>query len=460
MNPALVLAATLMVPAHPLGNFTVNRYDGLVVAAHELRADHVEDFAEIPAAQVLQGGAGLGPWAARSCSSAASASEVTVDGRPVSMTVRTAAARTRPGQAGLPTLRLECALVAPLTLRGGGTAIVFRDTGATGRAGWREVTAAGDGTTLRSADAPAASRSARLTSYPKDLLSSPLDQRTASLTVTPGGPPLAASPTAGVSRVLPRGVDRLTRAFTGLIGQRPLSPGFALLALLVAVALGAAHALAPGHGKTIMAAQAVSRGRRSLRDVIVLGLTITVTHTAGVLALALLVASGSTLAGPATFGWLGAASGVLVAVAGVTLLRRALGHRASHPHTHGHAHHGEHGHSRPPRRGTVVLMGFAGGLLPSPSAVVVLLGAATAGHAWFGLLLVLAYGMGMALTLTSIGVFVAGAGRRLAARLPALRERLPRLPHLPVTWLPAGSAFLVVVLGLGLTVRGLSSVLG
>jgi nickel/cobalt transporter (NicO) family protein len=188
--------------------------------------------------------------------------------------------------------------------------------------------------------------------------------------------------------------------------------------------------------------------------------------------LALLVASGSTLAGPATFGWLGTASGILVAVAGVTLLRRALGHHAPHshshphPHPHGHSHGHEHGHShshdhagrpRMPQRGTVLLMGFAGGLLPSPSAVVVLLGAATVGHAWFGLLLVLAYGLGLALTLTSLGVFITGAGHRLAARLPALRERLPRLP---VTWVPAGSAFLVVVLGLGLTVRSLSSVLG
>jgi nickel/cobalt exporter len=462
MNPALVLAATLTVPMHPLGNFTVNRYDGLVVSAHELHVDHVQDLAEIPAAQVLQDGTDLGPWAARSCASAASGSAVTVDGRPVRMTVRTAAAHTSPGQAGLPTLRLECALVAPLTLHGDGTAIAFRDTGAAGRAGWREVTAAGDGTTLRSADVPAASASARLTSYPKDLLSSPLDQRAASLTVTPGGPALPASPGAGVARVLPRGVDRLTQAFTGLIGSRSLSPGFALLALLIAVVLGAFHALAPGHGKTIMAAQAVSRGRRSLRDVIVLGLTVTVTHTAGVLVLALLVASGSTLVGPATFGWLGAASGVLVAVAGVTLLRRALGERAPHAHPHGHSHghagddHGA-GRSRLPQRGTVVLMGFAGGLLPSPSAVVVLLGAAAVGHAWFGLLLVLAYGLGLALTLTSIGVFVTGAGRRLAVRLPSLRERLPRLP---VTWVPAGSAFLVVVLGLGLAARGLSSVLG
>jgi nickel/cobalt exporter len=463
MNPALVLATTLAVPLHPLGNFTVNRYDGLVVAAHELRVDHVQDLAEIPAAQVLQGGTDLTRWAGRACASAAGAMRITVDGRPVRVAVRTAAARTRPGQAGLPTVRLECALVAPVTVHPGGSSIVFRDTGAADRVGWREITATGDRTTLRSADVPAASRSARLTAYPRDLLNSPLDQRAASLTATPGGPAVAspgASPGAGVTRALPRGVDRLTRAFTGLAGRHSLSPGFALVALLLAVALGAVHALAPGHGKTIMAAQAVSRGRRSLRDVLVLGLTVTVTHTAGVLTLALLVASGSTLVSPAAFGWLSATSGVLVVAAGVTLLRRAL-HR--HAHAHAHAHHHDHGHEAHrhdhdvPRRGTVVLMGFAGGLLPSPSAVVVLLGAAAVGHAWFGLLLVLAYGLGLALTLTSIGVLLTGAGRRLATRIPSLRRRSARLP---VTWVPAGSALLVVLLGLGLTVRSLSTVLG
>ncbi|GAA0318575.1 sulfite exporter TauE/SafE family protein [Actinoallomurus spadix] len=456
MSPPLVLAAALMAPLHPLGNFTVNRYDGLVVAAHELRVDHVRDLAEIPAAQVLQGGADLTGWAGRTCSSAAGSFRITVDGRPVRATVRSATARTRPGQAGLPTIRLECALAAPLTVRDGGSAIVVHDTGAADRAGWHEITAAGDRTTLRSSDVPARSKSARLTSYPQDLLSSPLDQRTASLTVTPGGPPLAASPGTGVTRVLPRGAGRFTQAFTDLIGRRSLSPAFTLFALLLATVLGATHALAPGHGKTIMATQAVGRGRRSLRDVIVLGLTVTVTHTAGVLTLALLVASGSTLVSPAAFGWLSATSGVFVVAAGVTLLRRALGHRShTHPHTHGHDHHHDM-----PQRGTVVLMGFAGGLLPSPSAVVVLLGAAAVGHAWFGLLLVLAYGLGLALTLVSIGVFITGAGRRLATRIPSLRQRLPCLPRLPGTSVPAGSALLVILLGLGLTVRSLSSVLG
>ncbi|MVZ98984.1 nickel transporter [Actinomadura sp. LD22] len=461
---AVALATGPLQPVHPLGNFTVNRYDGLVVAARELRVDHVQDLAEIPAAQVLQGGTDPDRWAGRACADAAAALHVTVDGTPVRTAVRSAAARTRPGQAGLPTLRLECALSAPLRLRPDGSVIAVRDAGAAGRTGWHEITAAGDRTTLRASDVPAASRSARLTSYPQDMLSSPPDQRAATLRAVPGGPALAPAAPArppGAARVLPRGVDRLTSAFTGLIARRPLTPGFALVALLLAVMLGAAHALAPGHGKTIMAAQAVGRGRRSRRDVLVLGLTVTATHTAGVLGLALLVAGGSTLAGPSAFGWLGVASGLFVVLAGVALLRRAR-HHGHHTHTHGHGHGHGHGHASAamPRRGTVLLMGFAGGLLPSPSAVVVLLGAAAVGHAWFGFLLVLAYGAGLALTLTAIGALVTGIGRRLAAVLPRLRARIPRLPRIPAHLVPTGSAVLVVILGSGLTLRSLPAVLG
>jgi nickel/cobalt transporter (NicO) family protein len=110
-----------------------------------------------------------------------------------------------------------------------------------------------------------------------------------------------------------------------------------------------------------------------------------------------------------------------------------------------------------PRRGTVLIMGFAGGLMPSPSAVVVLLGAVALGHAWFGVLLVLAYGLGLAVTLTEIGVFITGSGRWLATRMPWLRDQAHRIPARLV---PAGSAALVVLLGVGLAVRSLATALG
>jgi nickel/cobalt exporter len=98
-------------------------------------------------------------------------------------------------------------------------------------------------------------------------------------------------------------------------------------------------------------------------------------------------------------------------------------------------------------------MGFAGGLVPSPSAVLVLVGAAAIGQAWFGVVLVLGYGVGLACTLILIGLFVVGSGRWLAERLVSRtggrRMRLTRAA------LPLGSATVVMLLGLGLVLRSL-----
>ncbi|MEV5432187.1 nickel transporter [Streptomyces sp. NPDC052701] len=515
---ALALLPAATASAHPLGNFTVNRYDGLVAAPGELRVHHVEDLAEIPAAQAGPDieRQGMTAWARQRCESAARDSEVTVDGRTVALTAHSSRARVRPGQAGLDILRVECRLTAPLP---GGTAVAvgFRGAGAAAGPGWREITARGDRTTLTASDVPDRSVSAELTRYPEELLSSPADTATASLRVRPGGPALAGEETDAPAAVLPRGADRWTRALDDLVARHDLTAGFAALALLVAVALGAVHALAPGHGKTVMAATAAARGGRArMKDVLPLAASVTVTHTLGVVALGLLVTAGSAAA-PSVIAWLGVASGVLVTLAGVSLVRRALRHREhphpsgdprSHPHPrtgrpapshdphHGHdhgrdhnhdhdhdhdydyGHDHDHGHSHPHARphshggfththptaptlrGTI-LMGFAGGLVPSPSAVVVLVGAAALGQAWFGLLLVVAYGVGLALTLTAAGYAVVKAG----SGVNRLLERRPRWTAGPVAALvrrtaPLGSAFVVVALGAGLVFKGAASALG
>ncbi|MDT0405509.1 sulfite exporter TauE/SafE family protein [Streptomyces edwardsiae] len=483
---AAVLAAAgvlALVPAgpagaHPLGNFTVNRYDGLVAAPGELRVRHVEDLAEIPATQAGPDIERLGrdAWARQRCATAARDSEVRVEGRAVPLTVRTTHARVRPGQAGLDTLRVECALTAPLP-EDRTVDLRFRGAGARSGPGWREITARGDRTTLSASDVPAASPSRELTRYPEKLLSSPADTRTAALRIRPGGPALAArEDDAPASAVLPRGADRWTRALDDLVARRDLTAGFAALALLIAVGLGAMHALAPGHGKTLMAATAAARGGRArLKDVMPMAASVTVTHTLGVVALGLLVTAGSAAA-PSVIAWLGIASGVLVTLAGAGLVRRALRHRSpthhhEHPHTHGHPHtheghthtHGGHTHTHPTAptlRGTI-LLGFAGGLVPSPSAVVVLVGAAALGQAWFGLLLVVAYGVGLALTLTAAGYAVVKAGSGVN-RLLARRPRWTTAPWAALVRrsAPLGSAFVVVVLGAGLVFRGAASALG
>ncbi|MDQ0759538.1 urease accessory protein UreH domain-containing protein [Streptomyces canus] len=533
---ALVLLPSSSASAHPLGNFTVNRYDGLVAGPGALRVDHVEDLAEIPATQAKPDIENLGmtEWAAQRCQKAAEGGKVTVDGRRVALTVRTSHARVRPGQAGLDTLRVECRLTAPLP-EDATVALGFRSAGTDSGPGWREITARGDRTTLTKSDVPSKSVSDELTTYPQELLSSPADTVTASLRVRSGGPALTEEQSdAPAASVLPRGADRWTRALDSLVARHDLTVGFAALALLIAVVLGAMHALAPGHGKTLMAAVAAARGGKArMKDVLPLAASVTVTHTLGVVALGLLVTAGSAAA-PSVIAWLGIASGVLVTAAGVTLLRRALrtrahqhghghshdhsheaekpeerslvlvaahtetvpattgartrthahtpAHTRDHPHGHGHTHDHDHPHPHPhphshavehthggfththavapTLRGTI-LLGFAGGLVPSPSAVVVLVGAAALGQAWFGLLLVVAYGVGLALTLTAAGFAVV----RLGSGVTRLLDRRPRLAASPMTALvrrtaPLMSAFVVVALGAGLVLKGAASALG
>ncbi|MDQ0603017.1 nickel/cobalt exporter [Streptomyces canus] len=547
---ALVLLPSGAASAHPLGNFTVNRYDGLVAAPGQLRVDHVEDLAEIPATQAKPDieKLGMAGWAAQRCDTAAQDSEVTVDGRTAALTVRESKARVRPGQAGLDTLRVECELTAPLP-EGSTVALGFRSAGTDSGPGWREITARGDRMTLTVSDVPAKSLSRELTEYPQELLSSPADTTTADLRVRPGGPALSEERAdAPAASVLPRGADRWTRALDSLVARHDLTFGFAALALFIAIALGALHALAPGHGKTLMAAVATARGGKArLKDVMPLAASVTVTHTLGVVALGLLVTAGSGAA-PSVITWLGIASGVLVTGAGLTLVRRAWHHRRherghghthgpspehDHGHDHGHGDDGGHGHDHthepapaparqlalaaahsraatdthghphddphhshdhghdddhshphphphapshtvehthggfththstaPTLRGTI-LLGFAGGLVPSPSAVVVLVGAMALGQAWFGFLLVVAYGVGLALTLTAAGFAVV----KLGTGMNRLLERRPRWTTHPVTALvrrsaPLMSALLVVTLGAGLVLKGAASALG
>ncbi|MEV4789545.1 nickel transporter [Streptomyces tuirus] len=503
---ALTLLPAATASAHPLGNFTVNRYDGLVAAPGELRVHHVEDLAEIPATQAGPDieRLGIAMWARERCATAAEDSRATVGGRAVALTAERSRARVRPGQAGLDTLRVECELTAPLPSEEKTLSLGFRGAGAAGGPGWREITARGDRMTLVASDVPEKSISDELTSYPEELLSSPADTASAALRVRPGGAALAEEESdAPAASVLPRGADRWTRALDDLVARQDLTAGFAALALLIAVVLGAMHALAPGHGKTIMAATAAARGGQArMKDVLPMAASVTITHTLGVVALGLLVTAGSAAA-PSVIAWLGVASGLLVTLAGASLVRRALrnrahthpphGHQHDHEHddgSHTHDHHGEHDHGHdhphdhshphshphtiehthggsthshaiaPTLRGTI-LMGFAGGLVPSPSAVVVLVGAAALGQAWFGLLLVVAYGVGLALTLTAAGYAVVKAG----SGMTRLLDRRPRWTGGPTAALvrrtaPLGSAFAVVVLGAGLVFKGAASALG
>ncbi|MGZ4596497.1 MAG: nickel/cobalt transporter [Actinomycetes bacterium] len=464
----LLLASPGAASAHPLGNFTVNRYSGMVVATDSVTVDHVLDLAEIPTAQrspsIDQNRDGtlsraeLATWARAQCGEIAGTLRLTVADRRRSLAVARAAASSRAGQADLPILRLDCLLRAGVPPLSSATRVELVDTAADQQVGWREMTARGDGVTLTRSDVPRTSRSKRLTDYPKDLLASPLDVRAARLEVRPGGARLR--PAAGVGEPGAASVaGGVTGSFQGLATTYDGNPLVVLTAFLAALALGAGHAVAPGHGKTIMAFYLSGRRHGALRAAATVGATVTATHTAGVLALGVLVSAGTAFVPARVYPWLTVACGLTVLGVGLMLLRDARHGHSHGPEGHSHARDHSHGHSHAPHptgpgHRSLIAMGVAGGLLPSPSAVLVFLGALSVGHPWFGVLLVIAFGIGMATTLAGVGVLV----MRLRDRV---ERRMARRPAPRAVWalavLPLATAAAVIVLGALLALKGVGS---
>jgi nickel/cobalt exporter len=465
-------------PTHPLGNFSVNQAIGLALHPDRVAVTAIIDLAELPTLQerpaVDANGDGQvsaaesAAYNTHTCSAMAGAVALRVDGHRVHWSVRPAGFEYRPGSAGLHTSRISCMFDAAADLTR--PAIVDLVNGyRADRIGWREITAAGHGVHIVNPPVPARSVSDWLRSYPADLLGSPLDQRSARLQVEPGDAP-GAGATIHLSRGDPvsRWVAAADRKLEGLVGGH-LTPFVGVLAVLLALVLGAAHAALPGHGKTVMAAYIAGRRGRP-RDAITVGAIVTLTHTGGVIVLGLLLTATASLAGEAVLSWLGVASGALVAAVGVAMLVGVLRRRTSvydhghshdhdHDHHHGHTHdhdHDHHGHSRPhpsrrARRLSLVGMGIAGGLVPSPSALIVLLGAVGLGRTAFGVLLVVAYGAGMAAMLTAAGLLLVRVRDRWASRP---RRTLARLAALA----PTGTAALVLCVGLGLAGRAVLGV--
>jgi nickel/cobalt transporter (NicO) family protein len=485
----LVLPATLsggpVADAHPLGNFTVNHYDGLRLFPDRIELHAVVDVAEIPTLQdkAATDTDGDGTISAREadqhgrveCAALAEAVTTTVNGSPVRWRLAQSTATYPPGQPPLPTSRLSCSLIASANLHT--MALVeFTDSFRADRIGWREITAIGEDLRVVSSTVAGASISDELRRYPDDLLSNPRDERSAMIHVAPGigGITSASAPLTTRLTWLDRALASATRTFNELAGGTQLTPFVGTAAALLALLLGASHAALPGHGKTVMAAYLAGRhGTR--RDAALVGATVTLTHTAGVLILGLLVTVLSSFAPETVLRWLGILSGVLVAMVGAGLLRSALRHRwathplatanltptpalagASHSHTHTHTHghgHGWDGEERPLGRSGLVGMGIAGGLVPSPTALFVLLGAIGLGRSWFGIALVLCYGLGMAATLTLAGLFLVTLQDRMAHS--AVSERWRDRSTQVRAALPTITAVLVLVVGLGLALRSL-----
>ena len=556
--------------AHPLGNFTVNRYSRLELSPDALRVRYVLDAAEIPTFQAMPEidangdgrvtGAEREAYAAKQVARIAGNLRLTLDG--AALPLRPTAAgelELLPGQAGLQTMRLSAWLEAPgagAVLRrgaggaGGALLLEYGDGNEPEKIGWREIVVRADGVTVGApaggtAGVPTNDVADELRRYPEDMLLGPLNVRELRLSVAPPGAwvgrdagrsaAVDAGPAAPLARSSSRGSDGFAELF-GAATSGPMTPGVVALALLSATILGGMHSMSPGHGKTIVGAYLVG-ARGTPRHALFLGLTVTVVHTAGVFALGLATLLASRYVIPErVYPWMSLVSGLLVMGMGVSLFRarlratelpawpgriprafrgRAAGTMHGDPapagahcgacaakerllsagllgvgasgasaapangarHTHhgasDHAHNahdahdhgfGSHSHAVPGADGAplswrgLLALGVSGGLLPCPSALVVMLGAIALQQVGFGLVLITFFSLGLAGTLVAVGLLMVYSGR-LAGRL-RLPQRLRggdrggRLRGLAaLRYLPVASAGVVGLAGLALSVE-------
>jgi nickel/cobalt exporter len=228
--------------------------------------------------------------------------------------------------------------------------------------------------------------------------------------------------------------------FADVFSDAAAGRGVLVLLLLSAFAWSALHVLSPGHGKAMVAAYLVGT-RGTARHAVALGATVTVAHTAGVFALGAVALLLSQYVLPERiYPWLNLVAGALVLVVGAGVL---------HSRVRGRHHH--HHHAPPDGvswRG-LLAMGAAAGLIPCPSALVVLLGAIAQGELALGMVLIVTFSAGLAATLTVLGLAVVHTGRALAS--------LP-VPGRVTAALPAASALLIVGAGLVMTAQALPHV--
>ncbi|HEX2411995.1 MAG TPA: sulfite exporter TauE/SafE family protein [Solirubrobacteraceae bacterium] len=454
-----ILLALAVLPAtasaHPLGNFSVNHLTRVSVSSDRVDVRYVLDEAEIPTFQ--QRGVADAELLRRKRDEVARGLVLSVDGRRVALRPTGAGSlKHPPGQGGLETTRVELPLIATVDAP---RSVTLRDGTFPGRVGWTAIVAVpGRGTAVRSS-APTSDPTDALRRYPDDVLDSPSELRTATLDVRPGAGTVEAT---GAMRPAATGERSAEDGLTAVFSDAADGKGVLLLLLVTAFAWGALHALSPGHGKAMVAAYLVGT-RGTPRHAVALGATVTVTHTAGVFALGGVALLLSQYVLPEQlYPWLNLASGALVLLVGAAVLRsrftatrahaHAQHHHQNHAHEHAHSHGGAtHSHAVPERfswRG-LVAMGAAAGLIPCPSALVVLLGAIAQGQIALGMLLIVAFSAGLAATLTLLGLAVVFAGRALG-RLPVPRRLALALPTV--------SALLIVGVGVVLTVQAVPQV--
>jgi ABC-type nickel/cobalt efflux system permease component RcnA len=498
----LLACPVAMALAHPMGNFSISHYTALRVAGDGLHVRYRLDLAEIPTFREM---AALDKNGDREISVAereaylsakvpelTAGQRLTVNGESVKLAAISSDLQVRPGAGNLPTLLITIdyrAALGPLQER---NLVEYSDNNFSERAGWREIIAAATDTyPILDSTVPLNDQSGELTSYPSEATIAPPQVSRARFTFGLRGSEssigdfglqiadlktTSSNPKSAIRN--PQSAGRLAE----LITAETLSPNVILLSLVVAFVLGSFHALTPGHGKTVVAAYLVG-SRGTARHAFFLGAVVTLTHTIGVFALGLVALFASEYMLPEQlYPWLGFASGLtIVGIGGSLFVKRLRAARRSgaghlhHDHGDGHHHHPSsreirnpkheirnvsdlgfgisdfhpHGHSHHIEKitwGNLLALGVSGGIVPCPSALVVLLSAITLHRIGFGLILIVAFSFGLASVLIGIGLLMLYA-RRFMDRFSFEGGLVKRLPIL--------SAAIISVLGLVIAVKSL-----
>ncbi len=470
------LAATLLTAvaaqAHPLGNFTVNHLTRITAVRGALELRYVLDMAEIPSFSLdraldehgTPSHDELQTWANDHARVIAPNLVLAVDGQPATLTPLKATIAHRPGAGGLPTTYFSAryrAAIAPGVHR-----ITYADRSEAGRLGWKDVV-------LGRAIEP----TNELRVYPSALLGSPATRTQIAAEVTAGGTLVAIPGTddggngfAAASTGSPIVALGRMNALSDVLARGAHDPLVILGALLLAVALGALHALEPGHGKTLLAVSLVG-ARATRRQALILASALTVAHTAGVLALGLVVlAALPQVATEQIYPWITLGSGIFVTILGARAVAREVrrhlpiahthehAHPHAHPHDHAHVHTlgVEHAHDHtalddeaharahaipggaPLTFRSAVIAAMSGNIAPCPAAFVVLLAAIQLHQIAYGLALIVAFSIGLAGVLTVLGVAVVRGASWLVAR-PQF-DRIAR-------WAPLLTATVIATVG-------------
>ncbi|HKU67550.1 MAG TPA: hypothetical protein VJP85_07235 [Candidatus Baltobacteraceae bacterium] len=429
----LVFAAVFRAQAHPLGNFTMNHLAKITATKGSLHVRYILDIAEIPTFQIMHAhGEGdawasrwMRPWADDERAVVQSGLHVTVDGAVQPLQPQSAGASLRPGAGGLPILRWVGEFTIPVAA-GASHRIAINDAVyADRRIGWKDIVV---GAQTEPTD--------ELRRYPSALIGTPRRINAATFSLGASGEiasvqersddtPQAGTLTAWISPT----------ALSDMFSRPNQTPLFILLTVLAAFGLGALHAIEPGHGKALLAFTLVG-ARATSGQALILAISLTVAHTAGVLLLGVVLFAAAGFVSESIYPWITLISGVAIAVIGARALakyvrlRRGLthehvhAHEGAHPHAHAHEHGAgeEHGHAhalpgnQPLNFRTAVLAALSGGIAPCPAAIVVLLAALRLHHLGYGIVLIVIFSMGLASVLSALGIGVVHGAAWLSKR--------------------------------------------